>query len=156
MYLGQSTFEEASLGGVGRQSDRLAVGGSRLPVPAETAEEIGAGGGEEVVRGELTAGREGVEEAEARGGAFGHGDGDGVVQGDDRGGEALEEEGVERGDLAPIGVGGARSARVDGGDRGLERVGARWAAAERPLDEREALGDLRVVPSRAVLILEQD
>ena len=27
MYLGQSTFEEASLDGVGRQSDRLAVGG---------------------------------------------------------------------------------------------------------------------------------
>ena len=39
MYLGQSTFEEASLDGVGRQSDRLAVGGGRLPVPAETAEE---------------------------------------------------------------------------------------------------------------------
>jgi len=36
MHLGQSTLEEASLGGVGRQSDRLAVGGGRLPIPAET------------------------------------------------------------------------------------------------------------------------
>ena len=42
-----------------------------------------------------------------------------------------------------------------GGDRGLQRVGAHGPRGERGRREREALVDLRAVPARAVLILEQ-
>ena len=45
---------------------------------------------------------------------------------------------------------------VDGGDRGLELVRAERRVGERVGDERDALGDERLVPQRAVLLGERD
>ena len=88
-------------------------------------------------------------------GPRGHRDGDGVVEHDDRRGLHGEEARVERDDLRPVGVVGARGARVQRRDRRLQREGVGGAAAQRLLDEREALADLRLVPARAILLLEQ-
>ena len=63
---------------------------------------------------------------------------------------------VERRDLPPVGVGGARGLRVQRRDRGLQRVAAGGAAgAAPPRPAASALGDLRAIPARAVLLLER-
>lgn len=54
----------------------------------------------------------------------GHADGDGAVEGDDGGGREVMQDRVEGGDPAPVGALDARGARVAGGDRGLQSVGA--------------------------------
>jgi hypothetical protein len=44
---------------------------------------------------------------------------------------------------------------VKGGDRGLQRIRSGSAAAQGALDPFAAFGNLRAIPTRAVLILEQ-
>ena len=61
LYLRQPPGEEALLGGVAGEGERLAVGVGRLGQTAETAQQAGAGGGEEVVAGERGARFEVVE-----------------------------------------------------------------------------------------------
>src|SRR5262249_61445955 len=70
---------------------------------SEAAKEIGAGGREEVVVGELAVGFDLVDELEPYLGAEGHGDGDRPVEVDDRGGDELAEPVVEDDDLGPVG-----------------------------------------------------
>ena len=48
-----------------------------------------------------------------------------------------------------------RCASVDGGDRGLEGVGADTAGGERALDEARAVVDVAAIPERAVLVGEE-
>lgn len=111
---------------------------------------------EEVVRRELGLVRERVDEGEPRLRPLGHADGDGAVQLHDGRGEHLREPRVERGDTRPVGGGGLAGARVAGGDRGLEGVGAvRPAERLRPREGREAAGDLGSVPEATVLLEEQ-
>ena len=60
---------------------------------------------------------------------------------------------VQRGDLRPVEL---RLLGLQRRDRGLEHVRAAAAQRQRPLEQRAPLVDLRGVPQRAVLILEQD
>ena len=80
-------------------------------------------------------------------GPFGHGDGDGPIQRDDgRRGDAVEHA-VQGRDLGPVGLVGRGCAGVQRGDRSLELVAADATAAERSVDQRRSLGDLRNGPT---------
>src|SRR5713226_10124085 len=59
---------------------------------------------------------------------------------------------VEASDLLPIGFFGGRCLGMDGGDGGLQRIGARRAELQRFFDEVATLFDFITVPSRAILI----
>ncbi len=45
---------------------------------------------------------------------------------------------------------------MDGGDGGLQGVGAEAAGQERTLDQRDAFGDVLLVPLGAVLVFQED
>ena len=135
---------------VRRELERPRVGGPRLVVAAEPAEQVGPGGVEVAVV--LEAGDR-VDRGEAVLRAVGHGDCDRAVQLDDRRG--LQRAAARR-----------RAATICG----QSLVSPVWQAAiaawswygpgrprrQRGLDERTALGDLVLVPARAVLVLQQD
>ncbi len=77
-----------------------------------------------------------------------------VQRHDGRGLQALEKV-VEADDLRPVRLLGARRLAMQGRDRRLQRERA-GAAAKRLLDQRQRLGDLRVIPAAAILLLEHD
>lgn len=101
---------------------------------------------------------------EVQGGQFGergvravdHGDGDDAVEGDHGAGCGDGEQVVEAEDLFPVGVVRGGGFGVDGGDGGLELVGADLGGAQGVLDECGAFGDGVVVPAGAVLFGEGD
>ena len=101
----QTAFEEGELGFVGRQLDGAFVRPCGLLVAAEAAEEIGAGGMEEVHLVERRL--ELVDQRKTGLRAFGHRDGDGAVERDHWGWIDLNQFAVQRCDLRP--VGGCRS-----------------------------------------------
>ena len=68
----------------------------------------------------------------------------------------MPEKTVKRRDLRPVRVLGVGSFVVNGGDGGLELVGADRAPGQRVREERDALGDLWLVPERSVLQRERD
>src|ERR1700744_1300235 len=131
------------------------VGGCRFFGPAEATEEVGAGGVEQVISGQVALVQR-VELVEGGGGACDLGQGDAAVEGDDRGGGDGQELVVEGEDLAPVGGGGHRGVGVDGGDRGLELVGAGAVAAQAGPDQVVAFGDQGPVPAVAVLVGQAD
>jgi hypothetical protein len=105
---------------------------------------------------ERTVRGEGVHQRQTRGRPVGHRDGDRAVQFDDRTGRQADELPVQTNDLRPIGRRRVGRLSVDRRDRRLHLVDARTAAAQRPVEQRERLGDLATVPGRAVLILQRD
>jgi hypothetical protein len=58
--------------------------------------------------------------------------------------------------LRPVGVFGPLRAIVHGRDRGLDSVLAERRLAQRGVQDRRALGDLRSIPERPVLLGERD
>src|SRR5690606_39191162 len=126
-------------------------------VAAELGEEVGAGGGEEVVVLEGGVVRELVEQLEAFGGAEGHGDGDGAVQLDDGGAGELGQRIVEGDDAAPVRLVRGAGARVAGRNGSLQRVRAERTRERDSLVERsEATADEQLVPAGAVLLEQED
>src|SRR3954470_19638498 len=126
-----------------RERQRSAVGGVGLLEAPRAGEQLGSRGVQEMEALELrVAGAKRVRVGEAGGRALGHPDRGGAVELDDRrgggGGERAGEGGeraVEGGDLAPVGVRGARRARVQAGDRGLDLVRPRGAEEERAIEQ---------------------
>jgi hypothetical protein len=98
---------------------------------------------------------DGVDHAEPHRRSLGEGHGHRPVELDDGRRCHPGKLAVERGDLRPVGVRPRRRGGVQSGDGGLELVGARPAAQQRPLQLRGALGDADVIPAAAVLVLEQ-
>jgi hypothetical protein len=85
---------------------------------------VGPHGVQAVVPGHAIIAVQGAQQVEACGGPVHHRERDGVVQRDHRvGGHAFHQP-VEREDLRPVGVVCAGGLVVDGGDRGLQLVGA--------------------------------
>ena len=78
---------------------------------------------------------------------------DRAVERDDRAALDREQPVVGAGDGQPV---GPAVAHVLDGDERLQHVRAFTAERERALHESAALGDRRLVPARAVLVLEQD
>jgi len=109
-----------------------------------------------VVTGDPPVGFEPSEPLEAGPGALGHRDRDGVVQRHHRIVVDPQEQFVERGDLRPVGHLGTDGLVVDRGDRRLKLVGADAAPRQRRGDERDALGDLGLVPAPPVLLGQRD
>ena len=68
---------------------------------------------------------------------------DGAVERDDRRGLQPLERGVEQLDLRPVGVLGARGARVQRRDRRLDLIGPGRAVAHRLVEQRQPLVDQR-------------
>src|SRR5215510_4755326 len=77
-----------------------------------------------------------------------------VQRHDGRGIEALEMI-VEANDLGPVRIFGPRRLTVHGRDRRLQRE---WTnpAAKRLFDQWRRLGDLLLIPSAAILLLQED
>ena len=153
--LGEAPGEEGPLDRVGGELQGAAVGGGRLRGATQTPEQVGPGGVEEVVAVEVAGGGQVVHQVEAGGRALDHGHGDRVVEGDHRGAGHRQELAVEDGDAPPVGGRGGRGDGVQGGDAGLEAVGAGRAAADRLVEQVDALADLGPVPAAAVLLLQQ-
>src|SRR6266498_1329364 len=154
--LGQAAREEGALDRVGGQGQGAAVGGGRLGDAAEAAQQVGAGGVEEVVAVQRAGGGELLDPGEALLRAVGHGDRDRAVQlHDGRGGHAAQGV-VERQDAGPVGGLGAGGGGVQGRDGGLHPVGAEPAEAHRPVEHAHPFDDHRRVPAGAVLLVEQD
>ena len=78
-----------------------------------------------------------------------------AVQFDDRRGLEPQQHVVQADDLRPVGRLRARRLCVHRGDRSLQCVRPDASRAERALDPRNALANLRAVPARAVLVGEQ-
>src|SRR4029450_1090250 len=110
------------------------VGGRRLGVPAQPAEQVGAGGVEEVVAVEGAAGGQLLDQGETLLGAVGHGDRDRPVQLDYRGRVHAAQRVVEGEDAAPVGGLGAGGGGVQGGDGRLHPVGTKAAEAYCPVE----------------------
>jgi hypothetical protein len=81
-----------------------------------------------------------------------HGDRDGVVKRDHRVRRDAFEQLVQREDLRPVRVPGARCLVVDGGNGGLELVGAEWRSGQSICDQGNALGDVPRVPKHSILL----
>src|SRR5262249_8855257 len=96
-----------------------------------------------------------VENGQPGRSAIDNGDGHRAVRLDYRAGLVARQLLIQAGDLAPVGVSCAHGCGVAGGDRGLDLVGPRLPGAKRPLKLSHPLGDLRVVPSTAVLVGEE-
>ena len=120
-------------------------------------QQVCADRGQVVACSDPGVGLEGVEQCESGVRAAGHRDSDNVVEryhrvvvGD------VEEQLVKRGDLGPVGGVGVGSFVVDGGDRGLELVGADGAAGERGGNQLDAFVDEAGVPPCPVLLGQGD
>ena len=96
-----------------------------------------------------------VEERESRGRTLRHPDRHRAVQPHDRRLLHTLEHLVERRDLRPVRLLGLHGFRVQCGDGGLYRVRACAALGERAFGERDALGNLRTIPARTVLVFEE-
>jgi len=88
--------------------------------------------------------------------AVGLANGDGPVERHDRALGQCEQFVVPADDLHPIGLLGAWRVRVDRGDRRLRLVLTELVATQRALQDDDALGDERGVPTRAVLLGKRD
>ena len=108
------------------------------------------------VVGEIAARQDRVDQRETGGGAVAHRDGRGAIELDDRRGIRADEDVVEAGDLPPVGPVRRRRLGVDRRDRRLQRVRPEAPRRQRALDQRRSLGDLRAVPQRAILLVQQD
>ena len=82
----------------------------------------------------------------------GESDGDGAVELDHRGGSELGERPVEVGDLRPVRTG----LDLERGDRRLQLVLTGLPQAHGTLERPKALADARLVPQRAVLLLDRE
>ena len=97
--------------------------------------------------GQPAIGIQAFQQPESRARAMHHRGGDRVIEHHHRiVGHALQQF-IKRQDLRPIGILGARRFIVNGGDGGLQLVGADRASGQRGGDERDALGDLRRGPT---------
>ena len=124
---------------------------------AKPAQELGLCDGQQMIPVELAALVEVIHQREAALDPVRHRDRDGPVELDHRRWMHACEHPVQGGNLPPIRVGGGGRLCVDRRDRRLQRIRTRRAAsgAQRGFDDGRALVDLRVVPPRPVLILEQ-
>ncbi len=125
------------------------------PEAAEPGQEFAAHGRHQMRTGKPVGGDQAVHDRQALGGAAGHGHRDGAVQVDQRRGRDPAEGLVEQHDPGPVGRLDRRGRGVDGGDRGLQGVGAEAVfrgsgqGGQPPMDRRR-------VPQAAVLVFEQD
>ena len=149
-------LEVALLGDARRAARRGSVAVAGRGVVAGHLEQVGADRVEAVVVGHAIVVVERREQVEAGARAVDHRHRDRVVEGDHRVGRHALEQLVEREDLRPVGVLRGRRLVVDGGDRGLQLVGAERGARQRVGDERGALLDVGAVPEAAVLLGQRD
>src|SRR5947208_16701567 len=102
-------------------------------------------------------GNEGVHDLEACGGSERHAVRDSAIEFYDGGRGELRERIVEGRDAGPVRLLGRRRARVTGGDRRLQRVGAEGPAELLgPLQRREPATHQEVIPARTVLIQQEN
>src|SRR6266516_1075594 len=153
--LGQPPAKEVALGLVAGQREGLPIAPCGLCPASRPPEQIGARRVQQVMARELPPALERVDEAQAGLWAFRHRDRGGPIQLDHRRGLHAHELPVERRDRRPVGVLGARGARVEGGDRRLQGVRPRTARRARPLVQRETLTHLRPIPAAPILRLEE-
>ena len=152
--LREPALEEAAFGAGGREPDRRAVALGRVGGPAGSPQQVGLGGGEQVVVAEPVGCREPVELGERELGLAAEAARDRPVQLHHRRRGRGEQGVVPRDDRRPVGRLGRARPRVDGLDLGLHAVRADRARRGRG-QQREALCDLVGVPSRSVLLVER-
>jgi hypothetical protein len=99
---------------------------------------------------------DGIEDDEPGGGSFGHGDGNRPVRFYHRGGLASQQLRVRQPDLGPVGVFGVSSGRMTRSDGRVQLMKAGSSPAEGVDEQCLAFGDELVIPSSAVLVLEED
>src|SRR5262249_1476879 len=128
-----------------------------LAEPAELEEKVASDTGQEVVGLEGGLRDERVDELEARSRTEGHRDRHGAIQLHDRRAHELGEGIVARGDAPPVGFGGGTRASVTRGNGGLEGIRTEGASQLfRALEGGETAADEEVIPTRTILIEEQD
>ena len=115
--VGQAALQQPPLRIRSDELERRSIGDRRLTRPAGAPEEVGTGGRDQVVAGQVDL----VEGREARVGTVAEADRDGPVQGDD-GVRRLQQGVVQPDDRGPVRLGGCGRRRVSRGDLRLEPV----------------------------------
>src|SRR5690606_26818207 len=111
---------------------------------------------QQVIVGELAAGLQDVELAEAGGRAVAHGERNGPVECDDGRWAQVQQRVVEADDLGPVGLVGGRCFGVNRGNGSLQAIGADIAAGQGTGDQLDAFPYLVLIPQTAVLFVQQD
>src|SRR5919199_2816162 len=149
--------EQFALGDVARERRRPLELRAGLVETAEPGEEVAAHARQEVVALERRLRGQRIDELEARRRSERHGERDRPIQLHDGRRRNLGERIVERQDRCPVRLLRSARPRVTGGDRRLERVRAtRTTESLCALKCREPATDQELVPTRAVLIEQQD
>ena len=107
-----------------------------------------------MVARQRAGGGQGVHQSQACRRAVRHAYRHGAVQFDHRRPRQGGEFAVQPGDRRPVGVLGARGARVPGGDRRLQLIRPGIAVAQGGVENLAALADLRAVPPGPVLLVQ--
>src|SRR5207248_3091462 len=147
-HLREPPFEEPALEGLVREQEGLPIGRRSLVQPAESPKEIRSRRVEVLVALEPL---DPLHQLEAALRAVGERDRHSAVQLDDGRRLARREHAVETCDLAPV----CLRLRVEGGDRSLHLIRPGSPLRQRPVEHAPALLDLRSVPQRAILLLEE-
>ena len=105
-----------------------------------------------MIIGEFLARQQAIDETKTLLQTFAHGDGHGAVQFDDRRRMNLKQPVVEQRNLAPVRGRRRGTLRVNGRNGRLQGVSAETARSKSALGERDAFGDLVLVPQRPILL----
>src|SRR6266545_7096812 len=152
--LSESGRQERPLGVVLREVQRRAVGGGRLAVTAEAAQQVGPYGRKIAVAGEPAVPLQDLDLVESGLRSAYHRHRHGPVERDDRRGPDLQQPVVEPENLAPVGGGVAAGHHVQRGDGGLKRVPADAAGPERVDGQAATFVDGGPIPGGPVLLFE--
>src|SRR5438105_84319 len=147
-HLREPAFEEPALEWLVRELESRPIGLRGVVQPAESPEQIRPRRMKQVVPLEPL---DPLHELEAPLRAVGERHCDRPVQLDHRRRLPRREDAVEARDLAPVRL----RLRVEGGDRRLHLIRAATTLRERSVEHAPPLVDLRAVPERAILPLEQ-
>src|SRR5580704_4250641 len=110
----------------------------------------------EMIVGELLARQQAVDKTKTLLRTFAHGHSHRTVQFDNQRWLNLKQPVVEQLDLAPIRGCRGGTLGVNGRNGRLQSVGAETARSQSAFGERDAFGDLLLVPQRPILLLQQD
>ena len=154
--LGQPTLQKPPLRHLFSETEGSLVRGSGFLQSSQPTAEVRPGRMREVVIREIAAFHDGVDQREPRRRTIAHRHRHCAVQLNNGRRLRSRQQVVQRDDLAPVCSGSVGFASVHGCDSRLDRIGADPASRQRPLDQRQTLADLRPVPERTVLVVEQD
>src|SRR6478672_6106596 len=110
----------------------------------------------EVIVGEAIARQQVIDKTKTLLRTFAHRDGHCTIEFDNRGWMNAQQLIVEQGNLAPVRGCRGGTLSVNSGNSRLQSVGTKPARLKSAFSERDAFGDLVLVPQRPILLLQKN